>query len=68
MQGQGGYGPRVASSPILTQTLEPRGDPPQGRHAGMMPPVGDTWTTAQIEALAAYVSKHVYKGASASGG
>jgi mono/diheme cytochrome c family protein len=32
-----------------------------------MPPVGNTWTKAQIDALAAYVKKHVFQGA-ASGG
>jgi cytochrome c oxidase subunit 2 len=70
MQGQGGYGPALSTSPLLTQKsslvqiLRNGLDTPR---AGAMPPVGNTWTKAQIDALAAYVSKHVYKGA-ASGG
>jgi cytochrome c oxidase subunit 2 len=71
MQGQGGYGPALADNPLLTQrtslvSIVRNGvDTPR---AGVMPPVGNTWTKAQIDALAAYVSKHVYKGATASGG
>jgi hypothetical protein len=30
-----------------------------------MPPVGDTWTPAELDALAVYVKKHIYKAASA---
>jgi hypothetical protein len=30
-----------------------------------MPPVGNTWTKGQISALVAYVSRHIYKRASA---
>ena len=26
-----------------------------------MPPVGDTWTAAELNALAAYVKKNIYK-------
>ena len=26
-----------------------------------MPPVGDTWTNAEIDALVAYAKKHIYK-------
>ena len=33
-----------------------------------MPPVGNTWTITQMNDLAAYVGKHIYKGAAASGG
>jgi hypothetical protein len=32
-----------------------------------MPPVGDTWTKGQIEALVAYVQKHIYTGAPVGG-
>jgi cytochrome c oxidase subunit 2 len=70
MQGQGGYGPTLSSSPLLTQRtslvqiLRNGLDTPR---PGLMPPVGDTWTKAQIDALATYVRKHVYTGA-ASGG
>ena len=35
---------------------------------GNMPPVGDSWTNAQMNALLEYTKSHVYKGASTSGG
>jgi hypothetical protein len=35
---------------------------------GLMPPVGDSWTDAQMKALLDYTKSHVYKGASTSGG
>lgn len=66
MQGQGGYGTPLQTSPILTQyaALASR------VHNGgiRMPAVGNTWTTAQMQALYAYVKSHVYKGAAPSGG
>jgi cytochrome c oxidase subunit II len=65
MQGQGGYGPAIANNPILTQKAALENLVRDGR--GNMPPVGDTWNQAQMNALYDYVSKHVYKGA-ASGG
>ncbi len=71
MQGQGGYGPTLSTSPLLTQKsslvqiLRNGLDTPR---PGVMPPVGNDWTGAQIDALAAYVGKHVYKGAAPSGG
>jgi cytochrome c oxidase subunit II len=65
MSGQGGYGPALASNPILTQPSSLIAIVQNGRLR--MPAVGDTWTKAQFDALAAYVSKHVYQGA-ASGG
>jgi cytochrome c oxidase subunit II len=65
MTGQGGYGPALASNPILTQPSSLDAIVKSGRLR--MPAVGDTWTKAQLDALAAYVSKHVYQGA-ASGG
>ncbi|HVS86175.1 MAG TPA: cytochrome c oxidase subunit II [Gaiellaceae bacterium] len=67
MNGQGGYGPTLATSTLLTsraslaQILKNGLDTPR---PGEMPPVGDTWTSTQIDALAAYVKKHVYTGAS----
>jgi cytochrome c oxidase subunit 2 len=70
MQGQGGYGPALKSSPLLAQRaslaqiLRNGLDTPR---PGVMPPVGDTWTQAQIAALAAYVTSHVYKGATSGG-
>jgi hypothetical protein len=30
---------------------------------GAMPPVGNTWSRAELLALAAYVKKHIYKSA-----
>ena len=65
MHGEGGYGPVLTSSLVLTQysALANR-----VRNGGvLMPAVGNTWTETQMKALYAYVSKHVYKGA-ASGG
>ena len=70
MQGQGDYGPAIADSPLLTQKASLVGilrngvDTPR---PGVMPPVGDTWNTTQIDALAAYVKQHVFKGATSGG-
>jgi cytochrome c oxidase subunit II len=65
MQGQGGYGPALSQNPILTQPSALESIVRNGRNK--MPPVGDTWTAEQIQALSDYVSKNIYKGA-ASGG
>jgi cytochrome c oxidase subunit 2 len=65
--GQGGYGPTISTSPLLTQKsgligiLRNGFDTPA--RPGAMPPVGDTWTNGEIAALAAYVKKHIYKAA-----
>jgi cytochrome c oxidase subunit 2 len=69
-QGLGGYGPNIANSPLLTQPSALTGILRNGFTGplGAMPPVGDTWTKAQIDALVAYVGKHVYKGAAPTGG
>jgi cytochrome c oxidase subunit 2 len=70
MQGQGGYGPALADSPLLTQRsslAQILRNGFDGPRPGVMPPVGDTWTQAQIDALAAYVTKNVYKGATSGG-
>jgi cytochrome c oxidase subunit II len=66
MQGEGGYGPALASNSLLTQAKGLEAIVRNGR--GLMPPVGNTWTDEQLKALAAYTSKHVFKGASTSGG
>ena len=66
MQGQGGYGPNLSSNPLLTQTAGLLSIVQNGR--GKMPAVGDTWTKAQLQALATYVKAHIYKGAATSGG
>jgi cytochrome c oxidase subunit 2 len=65
MKGQGGYGPNLATNPLLTQPSGLAAVVRNGRL--LMPPVGATWTDAQMRALADYVKKHVYTGA-ASGG
>jgi cytochrome c oxidase subunit II len=65
MSGEGGYGPNLSNNPLLTQTSGLLSIVQNGR--GKMPAVGDTWTKGQLQALAAYVKSHVYKGA-ASGG
>jgi cytochrome c oxidase subunit 2 len=66
MQGQGGYGPPLASNSEITQIS---GLMPLLRNGSAnMPPVGDDWTEAQIQALVDYTKAHIYKGASTSGG
>jgi cytochrome c oxidase subunit II len=62
MSGQGAYGPNLSNNPLLTQAAGLTAIVRSGR--GRMPAVGDTWTNAQMQALAAYVKSHVYKGAS----
>jgi cytochrome c oxidase subunit 2 len=65
LSGEGGYGPNLQSSPLLVQAaaLDQR-----VRQGGVkMPAVGDTWTAAQMKALARYVKSHVYKGAAGGG-
>jgi cytochrome c oxidase subunit 2 len=66
MQGQGGYGPELDNNAILTQPAGLASIVTDGR--GLMPPVGKTWTAAQMHALLVYVKAHVYKGGSANGG
>jgi cytochrome c oxidase subunit 2 len=66
LQGQGGYGPNLTHDPLLTQ---PAGLANIVRNGGIkMPPVGDSWTKAQMTALLQYAKSQVYKGASTSGG
>jgi cytochrome c oxidase subunit 2 len=66
MQGQGGYGPNLAHDPLLIQTTSLANIV---RNGGIkMPAVGDSWTKAQMTALAQYAKSKIYKGASASGG
>jgi mono/diheme cytochrome c family protein len=66
--GQGGYGPAIASNSLLAQPAGLSGIVHNGfvGTQGAMPPVGDTWTKAEFDALARYVKKHIYK-ASAAG-
>jgi cytochrome c oxidase subunit 2 len=61
--GQGGYGPAIASNRLLTQPLSLAQivrNGVVGTTTDSMPPVGNTWTAAQMAALAAYVKKHIY--------
>ncbi|MGH2934128.1 MAG: cytochrome c oxidase subunit II [Gaiellaceae bacterium] len=65
LSGEGGYGPNLQNSPLLVQSaaLDQR-----VRQGGVkMPAVGDTWTAAQMKALAQYVKAHIYKGAAGGG-
>jgi cytochrome c oxidase subunit 2 len=67
--GQGGYGPNIANNSILTQVAALRRTLRFGvtGPTGAMPPVGDTWNSAQIQALVDYVKKHIYKAAPIGG-
>jgi cytochrome c oxidase subunit 2 len=70
MQGQGGYGPAISSSTLLTSRSSLVGILRNGvdtSRPGVMPPVGKTWDTAQIDAIVAYAKSHVYKPAPAGG-
>jgi cytochrome c oxidase subunit 2 len=71
MQGEGDYGPAIASNPILLQksgleSILRNGF--NGPNAGMMPDVGKNWSEEQVDALIAYVKAKIAKGASTSGG
>ncbi|HEY3576940.1 MAG TPA: cytochrome c oxidase subunit II [Gaiellaceae bacterium] len=63
--GQGGYGIAIANNSLLTQKSGLEGILRNGftGPGGAMPPVGETWTQEEIDALAAYVKKHIYKSA-----
>jgi len=63
--GQGGYGIAIANNSLLTQKSGLEGILRNGftGSRGSMPPVGNTWTQDEIDALAAYVKKHIYKSA-----
>ena len=67
--GQGGYGPAIANSTLLTQPVAlddiVRNGFDTPARPGAMPPVGSTWTNAQMAALNAYVKRHIYKPAPA---
>jgi cytochrome c oxidase subunit II len=65
-QGQGDYGPAIATNPTLVQPTGLENIVRNGR--GLMPAVGDNWTEEQFRALEAYIKSNIYKGASASGG
>lgn len=52
MQGQGGYGKVLQTSSLVTQRSALAEIVRNGRN--LMPPVGNSWTDAQIDALVAY--------------
>jgi len=60
--GQGGYGPAIANNTLLIQKsgLEQIVHNGFTGSQGAMPPVGQTWTPAEFDALAAYVKRHIY--------
>jgi cytochrome c oxidase subunit 2 len=66
MQGEGDYGPALASNPTLIQPSGLETIVRNGR--GRMPGVGSNWTQKQMRALERYLKSNVYKGASSSGG
>jgi cytochrome c oxidase subunit II len=67
--GQGGYGPNIAGNPVLIQPgLENIIRQGVSGTQGAMPPVADTWTTAQVRALQVYLKHHIYTGSSSGGG
>jgi cytochrome c oxidase subunit II len=61
--GQGGYGPAIANNSVLAQPAALAGIVRNGVTGtqGAMPPVGDTWTPAELNALVAYVKRQIYK-------
>jgi len=71
-QGQGGYGPAIANSAVLTspqglRTLLLNGQNRIAPVASYMPPVGRGWTNKQFSALEQYLKNNISK-APASGG
>jgi cytochrome c oxidase subunit II len=72
LQGQGGYGPAVANSSLLTSpeslhTLLVNGQNRLKPTASYMPPVASGWTDKQFAALYAYIQKNIVKGSQSGG-
>jgi cytochrome c oxidase subunit II len=65
LQGQGDYGPALASNPLLIQRQGLEDIVRKGR--GRMPAVGNNWSGAQMQALSRYVAENVYTGSSSGG-
>lgn len=67
--GQGGYGPAIANNTLLTQPSALAGIVHNGFDSpaipGAMPPVADTWSKEELDALVAYVKKNIYNAAPA---
>jgi cytochrome c oxidase subunit II len=71
-QGEGGYGPAIASNSLLTQaeglrTLLREGQNRIAPTQDYMPPVGRDWTPKQFDALIAYMKKNIVKAAPSGG-
>jgi cytochrome c oxidase subunit II len=64
-QGEGGYGPQIASNSLLIQPSGLEQLIRSGRN--LMPPVARGWSDVQVRSLLAYLKQKVYK-ASSSGG
>ena len=68
LKGQGDYGPKISSSPLLTDRkgLETivRNGRDQPNVPGVMPPVADGWTRQQLDALFAYLGTTIVGGGS----
>jgi cytochrome c oxidase subunit II len=72
LQGQGGYGPAIATSSLLTtpdslHTLLVNGQNRLKPTASYMPPVGRGWTDKQFAALNAYLKENIVKGSQSGG-
>ena len=72
LQGQGGYGPAIAGSALLTQAQSLRQLLLNGQNrikpiGNYMPPVARGWNDRQFQALFAYVKQNVYKKATSGG-
>jgi cytochrome c5 len=63
--GQGGYAPAIANNSVVAQksSLESILRDGVTGSQGTMPPVGDTWTEAEVNHLVYYIKRHIYKAA-----
>jgi cytochrome c oxidase subunit II len=72
LQGQGGYGPAIAASSLLTSpeslhTLLVNGQNRLKPTTSYMPPVGAGWTNKQFAALDIYLRRNIVKGSQSGG-
>jgi cytochrome c oxidase subunit II len=72
LQGQGGYGPAIASNQLLVQQSGLRRLLVNGQNriapiSAYMPPVARGWNSRQFQALFTYLKDNVYKGSSSGG-
>jgi len=71
MDGTGGYGPDISTSPLLVsrESLnEILRNGVDSTRPGAMPPVGKWWSERQIQALSDYARRHILKAPGATGG